>query len=321
MTFERPHARPRAKLGAKTRAGPVRRWQSPEPTMTSTAPPSRSRFSCPAPASLAQGAPADPRAALRKRAEGDTPLIADTFELVTGSAAASPGACDGPRSARGATEKLKAAGRGTRSIPRASPSRSSGSGHGGGRRDCPRVLPPPGGRRPGHRLHPGRHRDQVVVDVGAGARRRTGRRPGAATSGAIALVHTKEMKTFEDLFEGEHAAGPTDEGRRPGARSEGLLIQSTRPRGLLYQHPMVFGPLAGNRAGGPRLARAGRAAGAARDRTEVRVRMDVVNRIDPMFDGQNVVVNIGGRRSPRRSWSSEPTSTAGRSGPGPRTTG
>ena len=39
-----------------------------------------------------------------------------------------------------------------------------------------------------------------VVDVGSGLPADWAK-AGTATSGAIALVHTKEMKTFEDLFD------------------------------------------------------------------------------------------------------------------------
>ncbi|HEY1906682.1 MAG TPA: M20/M25/M40 family metallo-hydrolase, partial [Myxococcaceae bacterium] len=82
------------------------------------------------------------------------------------------------------------------------------------------------------------------------------------------------------------------------AQVRGLVIQSTRPRGLLYQHPMVFGRTPGtvpvalvSREQADRLAWLA-------DRTEVRVRLDVVNRIGPMFDAQNVVAEIRGKEKP-----------------------
>src|SRR5262249_23551500 len=58
----------------------------------------------------AQVAPSDPRTALRKRAEGETPLINDTFELCDCVGGRITGSAPMDRAIRWATEKLKAAG-------------------------------------------------------------------------------------------------------------------------------------------------------------------------------------------------------------------
>jgi Zn-dependent M28 family amino/carboxypeptidase len=105
------------------------------------------------------------------------------------------------------------------------------------------------------------------------------------------------MKTFDDLLAEYLGAGPLLKAAAQ-AQVKGLLVQSTRPRGLLYQHPMVFGRAPGtvpvalvSREHAERL-------GWLADRTEVRVRMDVVNRIGPSYDAQNVVAEIRGKEKP-----------------------
>ncbi|HSP19222.1 MAG TPA: M20/M25/M40 family metallo-hydrolase, partial [Myxococcaceae bacterium] len=135
-----------------------------------------------------------------------------------------------------------------------------------------------------------------VVDVGEGLPADWAR-VGAGASGSIALVHTTEMKTFDDLFAEYMRAGPL---MRAAAQAQvrALLIQSTRPRGLLYQHPMVFGRTPGTlpvalvaREQAERLAWL-----AAQG--ETRVRMGIVNRIGPTYEARNVVAEISGREKP-----------------------
>lgn len=246
-------------------------------------------------AGAALAAPSDPRVALKQRAEGETPLIADTFELcdrVGGRITGSP-AMD--RAVRWGVEKLKAAGvdsvitesfavpflwlPGTVEVAATAPESFS-----------LRAVAAPGTASTGSPI------EAKVVDVGLG-RAEDWAKAGTATSGAIALVHTKEMKTFEELFDEYMRAGPLLKAAAQ-AQVRALLIQSTRPRGLLYQHPMVFGRAPGTvpvvlvaREQADRLAWLA-------DRTEVRVRMDVVNRIGPSFDAENVVAEIRGKEKP-----------------------
>src|SRR5215472_16421548 len=58
----------------------------------------------------AVAAPADPRAALKHRAEGETPLISDTFELCDRVGGRITGSTAMDRAVKWGTEKLKAAG-------------------------------------------------------------------------------------------------------------------------------------------------------------------------------------------------------------------
>ncbi len=243
----------------------------------------------------AQTAPADPRLALKQRAEGDTPLVADTFELCDRVGGRITGTPSAERAVQWSVEKFKAIGvdsvitesyavpflwvPGTVEVTATDPETFS-----------LRAVAAPGTPSTGGPI------EAKVVDVGEGLAADWARL-GTATSGAIALVHTKEMKTFDDLFAEYLRAAPL---LRAAAQAQvkGLLIQSTRPRGLLYQHPMVFGRAPGkvpvaliSREQAQRLAWLA-------DRTEARVRLDVVNRIGPSYDAQNVVAEIRGREKP-----------------------
>src|SRR5579884_741028 len=75
-----------------------------------------------------------------------------------------------------------------------------------------------------------------VVDIGEGSPESFEKAAGSL-KGAIVLVHSTEMKSFDDLF-AEYLKNP---GLIEGARKYGvaaLLLESTRPRGLLYRHPI-----------------------------------------------------------------------------------
>ena len=224
-------------------------------------PPSRSACSWPE-----RPSPRRPRRptralALKQRAEGDTPLIADTFELcdriggrITGTSGRGPGR------ARGAwrSSRRSASTRSHRELRRPLP---LGARHGGGHRDRPRDLPAPGGGRAGDRRPPaGPSRPRWSTSARDWPP--TGRRLGTATSGAIALVHTKEMKTFDDLFAEYMRAGPAAPRRRPGA-GEGAPHPVDPAAGPPLPAPDGVRPGAGDGAGRARLPRAGRAAGLA----------------------------------------------------------
>src|SRR5260370_35644354 len=75
-----------------------------------------------------------------------------------------------------------------------------------------------------------------LVDVGQGSAEEFAKAAGAL-KGAIALVRSKEMKTFDDLF-AEYVRNPalSDAAQKYGAAA--MLLESTRPRGLLYRHPI-----------------------------------------------------------------------------------
>jgi len=243
----------------------------------------------------AQPAPSDPRAALRKRAEGETPLINDTFELCDRVGGRITGSAPMDRAIRWATDKLKAAGvdsvdTETFTVPFLwMPGTAEVAAL------TPEAFPLRAVAAPGTASSQGVI-EAKVVDVGLGLAADWAK-AGTATSGAIALVHTKEMKTFEDLFDEYFRAGPLLKAAA-AAQVRGLVIQSTRPRGLLYQHPMVFGRSPGTvPVALVSREQADRVAWLA-DRTEVRLRMDVVNRIGPMYDASNVVGEIRGKEKP-----------------------
>ncbi len=115
--------------------------------------------------------------------------------------------------------------------------------------------------------------------------------------GAIVLVHSKEMKTFDDLF-AEYMRNPVI---LAGARKIGaaaILLQSTRPRGLLYRHPLnttsAIEALPGaviSREHADRIARLA-AAG------PVRMRLRLTNRTGGPYQASNVVAEIRGRENP-----------------------
>jgi len=243
----------------------------------------------------ASARPSDPRAALKKRAEGDTPLESDTFELcnrvggrITGTPAAD-GAVDW------AVKKLESAG--------VDWARTEGypvpflwvPGAAEVTVTAPETFPLRAVAAPGT-ASSGGPIEARVVDVGEGLAADWSR-VGANASGAIALVHTKEMKTFDDLF-AEYMRAPPLMRAAAQAQVRALVIQSTRPRGLLYQHPMVFGRTPGTvpvalvaREPAERLAWL-----AARG--ETRVRMGIVNRIGPTYEARNVVAELRGREKP-----------------------
>jgi hypothetical protein len=136
----------------------------------------------------------------------------------------------------------------------------------------------------------------AVVDVGDG-RRADFDRLGAAARGAIALVHSKPMNSFDDLF-AEYMAGPETMQAAADHGLAAVLFTSTRPRGLLYRHTITWGAVAPipmaqlAREDGLRLARLCEA-GAA-----VRMTLDIRNRVGGPWEASNVVAEIRGAETP-----------------------
>jgi hypothetical protein len=138
--------------------------------------------------------------------------------------------------------------------------------------------------------------EALVVDAGEGTDADFARL-GARAKGAIALVHSQEMKTFDDLF-AEYIRNKPLIAAAEKARVAALLLQSTRPRGLLYRHPMSLdGSLAPipaaivSREHAERLARlAGKG--------DVRVRLKLENQLGGAYQSRNVVGEIRGREKP-----------------------
>ncbi len=135
-----------------------------------------------------------------------------------------------------------------------------------------------------------------LVDAGEGSAEDFARL-GARANGAIVLIQTREMKTLDDLF-AEYMRTPALLAAARQAHVAALLLQSTRPRGLLYRHPLAMAnqPLAPpaavvSREHGARLARLAADGG-------VRVRLRLENRTGGAYQSRNVVAEIRGREHP-----------------------
>ena len=75
-----------------------------------------------------------------------------------------------------------------------------------------------------------------------------------------------------------------------------MLLESTRPRGLLYRHPITldlsYGPVPTaiiSREHAERLARLA-------EKDEVRVRLSITNKTAPSYESKNVIAEIPGPR-------------------------
>jgi carboxypeptidase Q len=135
-----------------------------------------------------------------------------------------------------------------------------------------------------------------LVDVGD-ATPEAFAKAGAALKGAIVLVHSAEMKTFDDLFaEYMRNAALLEAARKyqPAA----MLLQSTRPRGLLYRHPISldssYAPVPTAVISREHADRLARLAG----KGEVRVRLSISNKTAPTYQSRNVIAEIRGREKP-----------------------
>jgi hypothetical protein len=135
-----------------------------------------------------------------------------------------------------------------------------------------------------------------VVDVGE-ATPADFAKLGATVKGAIVLIHSVEMKTFDDLFAEYFRNGALLEAARK-YQPAAMLLESTRPRGLLYRHPIsldtAYAPVPAaiiSREHAERLARLAGKGG-------VRVRLSITNRLAPTYESKNVIAEIRGREKP-----------------------
>ena len=234
---------------------------------------------------------------LAGRAVGATPMLDDLRELcdhIGGRPTGSP-ACD--RAVQWAAEKFRAAGVDSVSLESYTVPALWLAGSAKGECLAPERFPirlvaaPFSGSTPGGRI------EAPLVDVGDGSKEafaklgRTGR-------GAIALVTSREMKTFDDLFEEYARDGPILEGAQQ-TQVAAVLLQSTRPRGLLYRHPVTFGTLISlpvatvSREHAARLAR-------LLERGGVRVSLTLQNKTGGAYEATNVVAEIRGRQKPEQ---------------------
>ena len=128
----------------------------------------------------------------------------------------------------------------------------------------------------------------AIVDVGEG-RRADFERLGAMAKGAIALVHSKPMLSFDDLF-AEYQAGPETMQAAADHGLAAVLFTSTRPRDLQYRHTITWGAIAPipmaqlAREDGLRLARLLEAGASPR------VTLDIRNKVGGPWEARNVVV-------------------------------
>jgi hypothetical protein len=136
----------------------------------------------------------------------------------------------------------------------------------------------------------------ALVDAGHGTRADF-ERLGARAKGAIALVRSNPMKSFDDLF-AEYLAAP---GMMQAAVEHGVaavLFLSTRPRDLMYRHTITWGPIAPipmaqvAREDGLRLARLSESG------RSLSVTLDLQNRIGGPWEAMNVVAEIRGSQMP-----------------------
>ncbi len=233
---------------------------------------------------------------LAGRAMGTTPMLGDLRELcdrIGGRPTGSP-ACE--RAARWAAEKFRAAGVDAVSLePYTAPALWLG-GSAEGRCLTPEQFPirlvaaPFSGSTPGGAI------EAPLVDAGDGSSEAFARL-GATARGAIALVTSREMKTFDDLFD-EYVRDGRLLADAQKAQVAAVLLQSTRPRGLLYRHPVTFGTLIPlpvatvSREHAARLAR-------LLECGAVRVRLALSNQTGGAYEAKNVVAEIRGREKPQ----------------------
>ena len=140
------------------------------------------------------------------------------------------------------------------------------------------------------------HRHVRVIDVGEGASEDFAR--AGNVSGALLLVHSEEMKKWDDLF-AEYLKAPGIIDRAVTGKALAIAFQSTRPHDLLYRHtnasegeldrlPMVL--VAREDAGRmARLLASGRALYAD---------LSILNRVGGPITAANVVAELRGGEKP-----------------------
>ena len=243
----------------------------------------------------ALAAPPDAARLLAGRAVGGTPLIADTRELCDTVGGRPVGSPANARAVAWAAAKFKAAGAdavrtesfpvpflwlpGTADLAIVAPE------------NVPlRVVACPAAPSTKGAI------TAKAVDAGEGSEEDFARL-GAKAKGAIAVVRSKEMKTVDDLF-GEYMRNGTVFAAAQKAGAVAVLLQSTRPRGLLYRHPVGLGrelaPLPAAMVSREHAARLLRLA----ETGDVTVRLAVSNTTGPAYESQNVVAEIRGSEKP-----------------------
>jgi hypothetical protein len=136
-----------------------------------------------------------------------------------------------------------------------------------------------------------------LVDAGSG-RKADFEKLGAKARGAVALVRSRPMLSFADLF-AEYLAGPEMMKAAMDSGAAAILFMSTRPRDLLYRHTITFdGTLAPLRMAqiaredGLRLARL------LEKGRELRVDLQLDNLTSGPWKAKNVVAELRGSQMP-----------------------
>ncbi|WP_394834415.1 M28 family peptidase [Pendulispora rubella] len=237
----------------------------------------------------------DPRVVLKRHFEGETPMMADLSELCDGIGGRVTGSPAAARAVKWAAEKLRTIG--VDEVRTESfrmpflwlPDRAEATA------TAPESFAIPTVASPGTASMPAAV-EAPLLDAGHGTAEDFAKL-GARAKGAFVLIHTDETKTFEELF-AEYMRSPGIVAEATKARVAGLVLQSTRPRGLLYEHPLSIGrtPLALTSVMIARehAERLGRLAG----RSQVRLRVKVINRVGPSYESQNVIGEVRGSEKP-----------------------
>lgn len=243
-------------------------------------------------AACLSGQTVDAPARLVARAFGPTPMFDDLKELCDGIGGRPTGSAALAKAVEWSTAKFRAAGLETKlesfTIPELWLPISAEAAAVGPQSFSIRLAAAP--------FTPSVNIEARVADAGEGADADFAKL-GTRAAGAIALVHSKEMKTFDDLF-AEYMRNSPLMAAAKKAGVAALLLESTRPRGLLYRHPLSFdGSLQPvptaivSREHAERLARLA-------EKGEVRVRLNLQNKTGGAYQSQNVVAEIRGREKP-----------------------
>src|SRR3954454_12385974 len=135
-----------------------------------------------------------------------------------------------------------------------------------------------------------------IIDVGNGSADQFAR--AGSLNGAILLVHSEEMKTWEDLF-AEYLNAPAIIVRAVEGKALAIAFQSTRPHDLLYRHTnSTWGEI--DRLPMVLVARedAGRMARLLADGQKLRADISIPNQIGGPVSSANVIAELKGSEKP-----------------------
>ena len=237
----------------------------------------------------------DAQQRLAGRAFSDTPILQDLHELCDGIGGRPTGSPACERAIEWAAAKFKAAGADSVATEAFTVPKSWVPEAAEAECIAPERFPLRIAAAPYSGSTPGAI-EARIVDAGEGTPEAFAKL-GASARGAVALVSSREMKTLDDLF-AEYMKSPSMMQAARQAGVAALLVQSTRPHGLLYRHPLAMANeaitvpaamLSREQAG--RLARL-----AAHG--EVRIRIRLTNKTGGAYESRNVIAEIKGRERP-----------------------